>query len=97
MSGAFHFCRHFYPFRLKTDLFELGFKNFADLADARQILGRAFDIDDLFEQRNRLARVFIDVVNDLLLIGRKRLSQTECRGKKNHRCGCEKSFHKFIH
>jgi len=54
MPGAFHLRRHTYPFSGKTQRFKFRFEYRPNLSDAREVFGRAFDVDSLLQQRNRL-------------------------------------------
>jgi hypothetical protein len=83
MTGAFHLDGHVDPTGSETQRFELLFEERADLPNAREVFGRALDVDSLREQRDGLSLMRVDVVDELLFFRGDLLGGSE-RRKQNH-------------
>src|SRR6266545_5108293 len=83
MPRAFHLRRHAYPFSCEPQRFKGDFKDRANLPDAGEVFGRAFNVDSLLQHGDGLAAMRVDIVNEFLFFGRDLLCVVR-GGSKNY-------------
>ena len=84
-SGAiFEASRIINQFRSEANCFKFGFENQPDIFYTCQILRRAFDVDDFFQQGNSFVFVSVNVADNFLFFGRNLLPKNLYRHQAQH-------------